>query len=204
MKSRRGTLLTHSMWGIGGLALGATAVILFEKGFSSDWVEATGTWFGAIATVLALLWAVQAFRSDQTSRAEAQLSEQAERDAMTLDLERTQAAEAAQVLIGVQPFALTGSGRQLSSVSFNFANNTKHRVTIVDFGPLPPLAIRANYGRRISIDAGDDRSEIVTVMAEDEVAEQLGRDGVGLQGWMKYNIEGIMWVRESGEAPRRA
>jgi amino acid transporter len=76
MRTRPRTLIVQLIWGIGGLAAGSALALMWFHNFTPEWVEATGTWFGAIATVLALLWAVQTFRSDQAAREEARKREE--------------------------------------------------------------------------------------------------------------------------------
>lgn len=71
------------MWGLGGLTLGASLALLVLKNWTPGWVGATGTWFGAVATVLTLLWAVRSFRSDQAEREATRIAER-EKEAATL------------------------------------------------------------------------------------------------------------------------
>jgi hypothetical protein len=36
--------------------------------FSSDWVGATGTWVGALATIATIIWAVRSFQIEKQDR----------------------------------------------------------------------------------------------------------------------------------------
>jgi TRAP-type C4-dicarboxylate transport system permease small subunit len=104
--SRLNPLIVHLIWVIGGLTLGASLALLGIKNWTPDWIEATGTWLGAVATVLTLLWAVRSFRSDQAER---EISRRAEREkevAEQIERERDQTKEASNVSI-----ALKGGGR---------------------------------------------------------------------------------------------
>lgn len=67
--------IAHVMWGLAGLILGAAIALLLSQNWSPDWIGTTGTWIGAVATVLTLLWAVRSFRTDQDDREEARLAE---------------------------------------------------------------------------------------------------------------------------------
>lgn len=58
----------RAAWFVAGFGVGSLGMLLLAKDFTADWVGAAGTWFGSIATVLALLWAVQSFRTDQRRR----------------------------------------------------------------------------------------------------------------------------------------
>jgi hypothetical protein len=64
-KRRKAALVVHLIWAVAGIAIGETIALLWVGGLTPEWIAATGTWFGAVATVLALLWAVQTFRADQ-------------------------------------------------------------------------------------------------------------------------------------------
>lgn len=103
MEPKTRGVVVHLIWAVGGLAVGATAALLWVKGLKSEWVEATGTWFGAIATVLALLWAVQTFRADQAHR-------DAERQSAASDRADAQAREQAEIRADAARVALALRG----------------------------------------------------------------------------------------------
>lgn len=84
-------------WGIGGLTLGASLALLVIENWTPEWIEATGTWFGAVATVLTLLWAVRSFRSDQDEREKSRKAEREIDIAEQLEVEREQMKEASNV-----------------------------------------------------------------------------------------------------------
>ncbi len=46
------------MCGLAGAIIGVCAALLFVKNWTPDWIEATGTWFGGVGTILTLLWGV--------------------------------------------------------------------------------------------------------------------------------------------------
>lgn len=86
MRKRRKALVVRPIWVAAGVAIGATIALPWAQGLTPDWIEATGTWFGAVATVLALLWAVQTFRADQAHGEEERRRVDADR-AAALDAE---------------------------------------------------------------------------------------------------------------------
>lgn len=69
MRERR-SLLINFIFLLAGVAIGGAAVGIWVQHAKPDWVEAYGTWFGAIGTVAAVLWAVQTFMADQVHRQE--------------------------------------------------------------------------------------------------------------------------------------
>lgn len=85
--------IVRLMWAIGGAAVGAAGAIVVTRWSSSDWIEAAGTWFGGVATVLALLWAVQTFRADQQHRESEREQREAEKLVAAQEREATMLAE---------------------------------------------------------------------------------------------------------------
>lgn len=140
MRSRSRTLLTHLMWSIGGATVGSTAALLGAKHWTPDWVGATGTWFGAIATVLTLLWAVQTFRADQLARELALKEQDAERRHVQHELAQSVVREAGRVTIRVRGGAGSGdsSGMLMSTVHVVFTNDTKEPVTVNSYELMEP------------------------------------------------------------------
>lgn len=60
---------------LSGVVIGGMSVFLFSRGWTAEWVETAGTWAGAIGTVLALVWAVRVFRSEQRRKATQELAD---------------------------------------------------------------------------------------------------------------------------------
>lgn len=71
----KNTFINHVIWGLGGLTLGTSLALLVSRNWIPEWIGATGTWFGAVATVLTLLWVVRSFRSHQAERENSRLAE---------------------------------------------------------------------------------------------------------------------------------
>ncbi len=129
MEPQKRKVVVYLIWAVGGGAVGAAAALLWVKGLKPDWVEATGTWFGAIATVVALLWAVQTFRADQAHR-------DAERTAAASEREDAQAKEQAGIRADAARVALAlrggggyghGGEKSMTGVFIDIHNDTDER-----------------------------------------------------------------------------
>lgn len=143
-KRRKAALVVHLIWAVAGIAIGATIALLWVKGLTPEWIEATGTWFGAVATVLALLWAVQTFRADQAHREEERRRVETDR-AAALDAEerhiRTDADRVGLVFRGGAGQGSAGE-QELTSVRIAVHNDTDRPVVVEEFTLDPPLALR--------------------------------------------------------------
>ncbi|MDD7963580.1 MULTISPECIES: hypothetical protein [Microbacterium] len=146
-------VIIHIIWAVAGFALGATVALLVIKGFSSEWVEATGTWFGAIATVLTLLWAVQTFRADQAHRERDRVAREEERAQEARDAVRAQeeaerrakaaiVAEANRVSVDVISGSFGNQRRpnvEVTSIAVKITNDTSRRIRVKSFELDAPL-----------------------------------------------------------------
>jgi hypothetical protein len=160
-------VIIHIIWAVAGIAVGATVALLWVKKFESDWVGATGTWFGAIATVLTLLWAVQTFRADQAHRERERAAKEAERVQAILDAQRAdekakRAAEAALVATANRVTFRVGSGGsgeqrgskfEITTVVLKVTNETNERVLVKSCELMPPLRAVSAVDEPVSIGA---------------------------------------------------
>ncbi|TCL77860.1 MULTISPECIES: hypothetical protein [unclassified Rathayibacter] len=206
MTSRRNALITNLTFGVGGLALGACLATVIDGRWTADWVGATGTWFGSIATVLALLWAVQSFRADQAdreqTRAEARDKEAGER----IEREASELTEARNVSIALRGGAGFGDdpNKILTGVHVDIRNHSKHDVVVPRLrldDKLHPLKALPDG---IHVPAGETVTKTIDIKP---TAAQRGEAGGGslarLTADMDYRVDGRDWRRSSSGDPER-
>lgn len=205
--SRRTALLVHLIWAIGGAAIGATVALLLCRGVTADWVGATGTWFGAVATVLALLWAVQTFRADQANRDHARQVEEEQRRQAAEEEAKDINDQASLVTI-----ALLGGGgygsdpnMQMNSVRLVVKNNSRETVRVTTAELLPPLKENGWRMREFTIQAMDAIDETVPVTPfEAHSAEFSGAPMSRLEARMTFILDGRTWTTSTNSTPTRA
>lgn len=206
VSSRLNPVLVHSIWGLGGLTLGASLALLVIKDWTPDWIEATGTWFGAVATVLTLLWAVRSFRSDQDEREKSRKAEREKDIAEQLEVEREQMKEASNVRIelkGGRGFG-TSPNLMMTGVHVVIQNHSKYLTVVKSvtldraLTPLKPLPA----GLRIP--AGETSSHHVDIEGVPGQAEELsGKPMSRFDVGMSYRLDGHDWHRSSRGNPER-
>lgn len=207
MRSRSNRLLVHLVWGLGGLTLGASLALLVVKNWTPDWIEATGTWFGAVATVLTLLWAVSSFRSDQAEREKSRKAEHEREMAEKTERESNQAKEASNVSIALKGGAGYGTtpNQVMTSVHIVIQNHAKYDavvrgVTLDEaLTPLEPLPAG------IRVPSGETYSQLVRIEDVPGRENELsGRPMTRFSAYMSYRLDGRDWRRKSGGNPERS
>ena len=198
MEPQKRNVVVYLIWAVGGVAVGATAALLWVKGLKPDWVEATGTWFGAIATVLALLWAVQTFRADQAHR-------DAERTAAASEREDAQAKEQAGIRADAArvALALRGGGgyghdgeKSMTGVFIDIHNDTDEPVIVTTVTLDDGLTTRSPIATPIRIKPGQSWTEhFDTDPAPVSDGELSGRPLVSYGGSMTFEIHGRTWSK---------
>lgn len=198
MEPKLPNIVVHFIWAVGGIAVGATVSLLWVKGLKSEWVEATGTWFGAIATVLALLWAVQTFRADQAHREAQRLLEegsQAEARAREQADIRADAARVAIALRGGAGFGNEGS-KSLTGVFIDIHNDTDQPVAVTTVTLDEALRTRSQIPTPIRIKPGQSWTQQFdtdpAAVADDELS---GRPLVSYGGSMTFEIHDRKWSK---------
>lgn len=188
-----------------GVVLGATVALLWVNPLDYRWVDATGTWFGGIATVLTLLWAVHVFRKDQDHREE----ERVLRHLESLSAERRQeheaAMQAAEVVFKLRGGGGYGSGgdTKMDSIHIHVSNTSDRAVSVVDVkldeplkfpGPLPlPTHLPPHDSKKIT-------HPLVPVSGIPKT--QFSGKPLTIYGALfVYSINGRTWARRVGEAP---
>lgn len=188
------------MWGLGGLTLGASLALLVLKNWTPDWVGATGTWFGAVATVLTLLWAVRSFRSDQAEREVTRIAER-EREVATLkERERGETTEANNVSIALRGGAGYGSDPHMvmTSIHVRIQNHSKHDAVIKIFSFDEPLKPQQALPTGVLILAGETFYESYEIIPVPAKQEELSEGTVSrYSGNMSYRLNGRDWRRSS-------
>jgi hypothetical protein len=205
--SRLNPLIVHVIWGLVGFTLGASLALLVIKDWSPDWIEATGTWFGAVATVLTLLWAVRSFRSDQAEREISRRTEREKELAEQVERERDQTKAASSVSIALKGGGGYGTSpdQMMTSVHVVIQNHAKYdavvrSVTLDEaLTPLEPLPAG------VRVPAGETTSQLVKIKDvpghEDELS---GLPMSRFTARMSYRLDGRDWRRGSAGNPERS
>ncbi|WP_424449824.1 hypothetical protein [Microbacterium arborescens] len=210
-------VIVHIIWAVAGFAAGAAVALLWVWRFDANWVGATGTWFGAIATVLTLLWAVQTFRADQTRREVERADQEAARVQAAVDERReveeaerrSQAAaveQANRVTVAVFPNGASGRNNDMNvdSVVLRITNESRERIMFKSFKLGGPLLSRAALAEPIGIDANDTHRltvRVARVRVSDR--EASGREPIArFVAEITYTVAGQTWTRSS-VAPAR-
>ncbi|MGO4594851.1 hypothetical protein AB4Z18_13635 [Leifsonia sp. 2TAF2] len=200
MRNRRKALLVHLMWAFAGIAVGAAIALVWVRGLTPDWVEATGTWFGAVATVLALLWAVQTFRADQAHREAERQRVDADRAAALDSEERRIRADANRVHLVLLGGAGQGSAGELELTSVRIAvhNDTDLPVIVEQITLDPTLVLRRHPATPIRIKPLEDWEDLIEVVPVPITGGELsGRPLQSYGGTIRFEVHGRMWTRAS-------
>lgn len=155
------------------------SIFLFSRGWTAEWVETAGTWAGAVGTVLALVWAVRVFRSEQQRRATQELSD------------RRFAAERVDLrLVGGGSF----DGPLLTSGSIELFNDSDSpvRVTRVD---IPTLQMKSGLPIPIRMrPLGDWKADFdLTTPVSVREGETAGRPVLSHPWTMEFECRGETW-----------
>ena len=205
MQCRRRSVLIPVMAGIGGLVLGASIALLVLHRAASEWVEAAGTWVGAVGTVFALLWAVRTFRADQADREHSRKLASAERDRQAQDREQSIQDEAALVTIRVRGAVASGSDSDLTMewVKVTIANDTTIPVRVHQVSLGGPLVRRSAIPSDIRLEHAEVKPFQVAVEPIPTSPEEMNRDSVQrFEANMTYALGGRVWTTTSAEGAR--
>jgi hypothetical protein len=189
-----------------GLTIGACVATVVDGRWTADWVAATGTWFGAIATVLALLWAVASFRSDQADR-EISRGEDRTREARERASEsEREEQEASRVSIAIQGgfgYANPLNAWQLSGINVRVTNLLEQAIIVKSLDVDPRLVLEAGPLAEYLVNARETkrtRVDLVTSTWEGNVTEE-GLAELTIS--MRYVIGSTTWRRSSTGMPER-
>ena len=194
----RGSVVVNVICALGGVAIGGAAVGLWVQHQESEWVEAYGTWFGAVATVVAVLWAVQTFRSDQLHR-ERQLDDERNAEAKRAhEVEVAHLSDASQVWVALNGGGGYGSGEEtmMTTMHIRITNNTVHPATVSAFEAGPPLRIQTKLSLPIHIAPSTTWAAHVAVDPTKVPATVLMDNPlVGHSARIEYTLNGRRWDR---------
>ncbi len=194
------------MWLIAGLVLGATIGLLWVRELDPEWVQATGTWVGGVATVLTLLWAVRVFRKDQEHRE----SERQRRHEESLEAEHRQEQkrleEASRVSVALRGGAAQGTrdNMKMTSLHLDLHNDSPHTAAVeeVEFDESLKRKQRIQLPIRVPPHSTENRKvEVEEVSVPKE--ERGGRPLKSYGARIVYTINGETWSRRSGGDPER-
>lgn len=205
--SRLHPFIVPFIWSLVGLASGACLALLVIKDLSPDWIEATGTWFGAVATVLTLLWAVRSFRSDQAEREAVRVSERENDLALRLVRDRDQANEASRVYIELKGRATSGTSpnQVLTSVAVEITNKSRHLVVVDGLILDEALETYTPLPTSFRIPAGESKTHPVEIKEIPYKEGDLnGRPISRFSVQMSYRQDGYDWIRCQGGSPERS
>ena len=192
------------MWGLGGHTLGASLALLVLKNWTPDWVGATGTWFGAVATVLTLLWAVRSFRSDQAEREHTRVAEREKEVATLMERERGENTEASNVSIALRGGAGYGTdpNMMMTSIHVDIQNHSKHDAVVKTFTFNEPLKPQKALPTGLHIPAGTTWSDFFDIEEVPARQDELsGRAFSRCAANMSYRLDGRNWHRSSEGNP---
>jgi hypothetical protein len=198
------TALVNATWAVIGLSVGACVATVVDGRWTPEWVGATGTWFGGVATASAVGLSLAAFRADQTNRERTRVAEREAEQKIAEDRVLAELAEAGLFTMSlvssggygdrpenfvinavvVELWNLSGSDAMMTSMTLDEALRPKK--------PLPnKIYVEPLGSRRLDI----------------EVADLGSRAGFGTAALavfsyaMDYRVGGRSWHRASGEAP---
>lgn len=201
-----GKVLPSVFWVIVGVLLGATVAVLWVKGLDPDWVEATGTWVGGLATVLTLLWAVRVFRDDQAHREGEQQRRHSEALSAAKRLEEQEAAEASEVNFHLLGGRASGTNllMSLETIHVKVSNTSERRASVIDVRLDEPLRFQGNPSLPLHVSANDTaRIEHPVQPISVPKGQNMGRPLIAHGALIIYMIKGKAWARRVGEAPYR-
>lgn len=198
------SILIHAIWGLGGLTLGASFALVVVQNWAPDWIEATGTWFGAIATVLTLLWAVRSFRSDQAERERAREEEHQKEVAAAAERERQRAKEADNVTVALQGGGGYGpdTEQMMDGIHVVVQNHSKYDAIIRSISVDPDLTLLQQLPAGFRVPAGETFSKLMKIEPVPAHAEELGgRPMERFTAYMRYRLDGADWKRSASGNP---
>lgn len=192
---------------LGGLLLFAAGLVagwVASGEFSSDWVEAIGTWVGAVGTIAAILWAVHTFQQETRHR-----KEDIDRESEDQRKREFTLAEAVSVRCsGASADSIPGQVgvRTLTSVWIRLINGTGEAVTIEHF-ELPGIEFRGNIMRFLppTLTPGQTFRELIDVEPS-IVTDAETSDRAPLTNAipvLRYSIDGVSWERTGAGPPLR-
>jgi hypothetical protein len=198
------TALINAIWAAIGLSVGACVATVVDGRWTPEWVGATGTWFGGVATATAVALSLAAFRAEQTNRERTRVAEREAEQKIAEDRALAELAEAELFTMSLvssggygdrsenfvinavvlEIWNLSGSDAMMTSMTLDQALRPKK--------PLPNKIYVEPLGSRL-----------ITIEVED-VASPAGFDTTALATFsmaMNYRVGGRSWHRSAGEAP---
>lgn len=206
MQTPRKPLLVNAIWAIGGLSLGACVATVLDGRWTAEWVAATGTWFGAIATVLALLWAVASFRADQSDRDKTRVEERAKETAIERARALRELTEASNVTVSIT--GAGGYGTQpdnytITSLAVVITNTSMHDALVTSWWLGDEAKPKQLLESNISLGMGKTHSMAVPVEPTPS-PEGLGAAPIGrFSAEMNFRLDGLDWHRSNTGIPDR-
>lgn len=190
-----------------------TAAITFPLGvltgwvafgqFTADWVEAIGTWAGAIATIATIVWAVRTFRHETEARGE-------DLDRLSTEKARRELnmAEAVTVECAGGQFTGPDEARVVRTIKATVRNAASESATITEFlvseVNLPYVESSFILPKVLDPNGGEVTAEIeVDPHIRTTRQEFKARPFTLVTPTIRYRVDGVEWERTGSDSPRR-
>jgi hypothetical protein len=158
---------------------------LVTRSWTAEWVETAGTWFGAIGTILTLVWAVLVFRAEQDRRAQTQ------KDSLL--------ANASMFDVTVTVTGANGSGNDLllEDVKLELVNDSSAPIRIQRFD-LPSLTLTRFPRLPIRLSPGESAEHRVTFTPIPITSNELNTGAISALAWtMEFESSGVVWKKDA-------
>lgn len=191
-------------WLVIAFAAGISLGVMVARGFSADWVEAVGTWVGALATIATIVWAVHSFQQETRHRLE-------DRGRETEDKLNQERALAEAVSVRCSGGAADNYGPSTSTlvtVWVKLINGAELPATIVSF-ELPDVPLNQDPMRVLPqiLSPGETfRDSIEVSRGMVQVKNSETGDQNPLTDYIPilvYRIGGVTWQRVGDRPPTR-
>jgi hypothetical protein len=192
------------VWILIAFALGAVVGWAATGQFTADWVGATGTWVGAIATIATIIWAVRSFQLETRDREVNRERDQADE----LRAEQVRASDFSVGIRGGGGYGQDGD-KTMGNINVEILNGTAGAVTVEEL-ELPGVALK-NVATTLSLplivpphskpDTPYRQIEIEPMKVPDE--QFSGRPFMMATPVIRYRIAGVRWERTGDDPPIR-
>lgn len=193
MTSRRGSWLLPIALVLSGATVGGMAVFLATvatRNWTAEWVETAGTWFGAVGTILTLVWAVLVFRAEQDRRT------QAHEDSLRAN------ASMFDVTVTVVSVHHSGGDQLLEDVKVELVNDSSAPVRIhrLEF---PSLTVTQSPRLPIRLSPGEPAEHWIEFTPFAITSDELNTGAISALEWtMEFESSGVIWKKDANNLQR--
>jgi hypothetical protein len=198
------TALVNATWAVIGLSVGACVATVVDGRWTPEWVGATGTWFGGVATASAVGLSLAAFRADQANRERTRVAEREAEQKIAEDRALAELAEAELFTMrlvsgggyGDRPENYAINGVYLELWNLSGSDAMMMSMTLDD-----ALKPKQQLPSKIYVEPLGSRSLLIEI---EDLASPQGLDTAAVAGFsltMDYRVGGRSWRRTSNEVP---